>query len=138
MTIKPELMRQLIRFAVVGALVAGVHSLLIWLFTRGLGWGPRASFWAGYFPAVSAHFALTKWWTFKCTRSDMLRQLRDYAIASALSAALQFISYHFSLVFVTSNANLAYLIAAVVGMGLSFVLMQRRVFGAARPPAGKS
>ena len=50
-------------------------------------------------------------------------------MAAALSAGVQFTVYHTALVLVTANANLAYLIAAAVGMGLSFGLMQWKVFG---------
>ena len=126
---KQDLILKLARFAVVGVLVAGVHSALIWYFHSVAGLGPRTSFWAGYFPAVTTHFCLTKWWTFRCQRRDLIRQLGHYALAAALSAAVQFTVYHTALVLVTSNVNLAYLIAAAVGMGLSFVLMQWKVFG---------
>jgi len=127
---KQDLILKLARFAVVGALVAGVHSLLIWYFHSVAGLGPRTSFWAGYFPAVTTHFCLTKWWTFRCQRRDLLRQLRNYGVAAAIAAAVQFAIYHTALLFVTPNPNLAYLIAAAAGMALSFVLMQRKVFNA--------
>jgi putative flippase GtrA len=126
---KQDLIHKLARFAVVGALVAGVHSLLIWYFHNVVQWGPRTSYWAGYFPAVATHFCLTKWWTFRCQRRDLLRQLGHYAMAAAVAAAMQFAVYHVALVLITANANLAYLIAAAVGMGLSFLLMQWKVFG---------
>lgn len=127
---KQDLIHKLARFAVVGALVAGVHSLLIWYFHSVIGWGPRTSFWAGYFPAVTTHFCLTKWWTFRCQRRDLVRQVGHYLLAAAVSAAVQFTVYHTSLILVTTNANVAYLIAAVVGMGLSFALMRWKVFAA--------
>jgi putative flippase GtrA len=132
---KQDLILKLARFAAVGTLVAGVHSLLIWYFHRVAGLGPRTSFWAGYLPAVTTHFSLTKWWTFRCPRRDLLRQLGHYALAAALAAAVQFAVYHTALVLVTANANLAYLIAAAVGMGLSFALMQWKVF--AEEPGNK-
>ena len=135
---KQDLILKLARFAVVGLLVAGVHSLLIWYFHGVVGLGPRTSFWAGYFPAVTTHFCLTKWWTFRCQRRDLLRQLGHYALAAGLSAAVQFGVYHTALVLVTTNANVAYLIAAAVGMGLSFGLMQWKVFAAAPEGKGRS
>ncbi len=127
---KQDLILKLLRFAAVGGLVAGIHSLLIWYFHTVLGWGPRTSFWAGYFPAVTTHFCLTKWWTFRCQRRDMMRQIVNYGMAAAVAAGVQFGVYHTALELVTPNPNLAYLIAAVVGMGLSFLLMQWRVFTA--------
>ena len=126
---KQDLILKLARFAAVGGLVAGVHSLLIWYFHSVAGLGPRTSFWAGYFPAVTTHFCLTKWWTFRCQRRDLIRQLGRYGLAAVMSAGVQFTVYHTALVLVTANANLAYLIAAAVGMGLSFGLMQWGVFG---------
>lgn len=132
--LKQELILKLARFALVGTLVAGVHSLLIWYFHGHVGLGPRTSYWAGYFPAITVHFCLTKWWTFRCQRRDLVRQLVRYALAAALGSAVQFAAYHTALVLVTANPNLAYLIAAGVSMGLSFVLMQWQVFGPAPIP----
>lgn len=131
---KQELILKLARFAVVGVLVAGVHSLLIWYFHSVAGLGPRTSFWAGYFPAVATHFCLTKWWTFRCQRRDLIRQLVSYGLAAAVSATVQFAVYHTALELVTPNPNLAYLVAAAAGMALSFVLMQRKVFNAEPGP----
>lgn len=133
---KQDLIPKLARFATVGALVAGVHSLLIWYFHTVAGLGPRTSFWLGYFPAVTTHFCLTKWWTFRCPRRDLLRQLGHYAMVAALVAAVQFAAYHTALVLVTTNANLAYVIAAAVAMGISFALLQWKVFAAEALPPG--
>jgi len=134
--LKQDSILKLLRFATVGALVAGVHSLLIWYFHTVIGLGPRASFWAGYFPAGTVHFCLTKWWTFRCHRRDLMRQLTHYVMAAALGVSVQFMVYHAALVLVTANANLAYLISAAMGMGISFLLMQWKVFAAVKVPPG--
>ena len=125
---KQDTIRTLIRFGCVGGLVAGVHSGLIWYFYHDAGLGARASYWAGYFPAVTLHFCLTKWWTFRCTRRDLGRQVARYAVVAAVAAAVQFAIYHATLLWITSSPNFAYVIAAVVQMGLSFALMRQSVF----------
>ncbi|MEO6876517.1 MAG: GtrA family protein [Opitutaceae bacterium] len=134
--LKQDLILKLTRFAIVGALVTGVNSLLIWYFHGVVGLGPRTSFWAAYFPAVIVHFSLTKWWTFRCQRRDLLRQLGHYALAAVVSATVQFAVFQLALEKITPNPNLAYLIAAAFGMGLSFALMQWKVFAADPIPPG--
>jgi putative flippase GtrA len=125
---KQDTIRTLLRFGLVGGVVALVHSGLIWYFYRVAGLGARASFWAGYFPAVTLHFCLTKWWTFRCARRDLLRQVSRYAVVAAITSSVQFGIYHFVLLWVTAIPNLAYVISAALGMGFSFVLMQQKVF----------
>lgn len=129
--VKQDTIRTLVRFGLVGGLVAGVHSGLIWYFYHRAGLGARASYWAGYFPAVTLHFFLTKWWTFRCERRDLARQVAKYALVAVVTAAVQFGVYHATLLWVTSIPNVAYVIAAVIQMGLSFVLMRQTVFRAA-------
>lgn len=131
---KQDTIRTLIRFGIVGGAVALLHSLLIWYFYHAWGWGARASFWAGYFPAVTLHFCLTKWWTFRCARRDLARQLIRYAIVGAITSSIQFGIYHLVLLSVTANPNLAYVASAVLGMGVSFVLMRQKVFREQRAP----
>jgi putative flippase GtrA len=127
---KQDTIRTLIRFGLVGGIVALVHSGLIWYFFHVAGMGARSSYWAGYFPAVTLHFCLTKWWTFRCARRDLVRQIIRYAVVAAVTAVIQFGIYHAALLWITRTPNLAYVIAAVVQMGVSFVLMRQGVFRA--------
>lgn len=131
---KQDTIRTLLRFAFVGGGVALVHSGLIWYFYHRAGLGARASYWIGYFPAVMLHFALTKWWTFRCARRDLARQIVRYAFVAAVAGSVQFGVYHLALMWVTSVPNFAYIIAAAVQMGLSFALMRRKVFDAPAAP----
>ena len=128
--LKQDTIRTLLRFAVVGGAVALVHSGLIWYFFHVVGLGARSSYWAGYFPAIALHFCLTKWWTFRCARRDLARQFLRYAAVAAVTALIQFGIYHAALLWITRIPNAAYVIAAVVQMGVSFVLMRQRVFRA--------
>jgi putative flippase GtrA len=125
---KQDTIRTLVRFGCVGGLVAVVHSILIWYFFHVAGLGARPSFWAGYFPAVALHFCLTKWWTFRCARRDLARQVLRYLFVAALAAVVQFGVYHGALTWVTRDPNVAYVIAAILQMGLGFVLMRQKVF----------
>jgi putative flippase GtrA len=126
--LKQDTIRTLARFGLVGGLVAAVHSVLIWFFCHQAGLGARASYWAGYFPAVTLHFCLTKWWTFRCARRDLTRQVVRYALVAAVTATVQFAVYHATLLWLTTIPNIAYVIAAIIQMGLSFVLMRQAVF----------
>lgn len=128
---KQDTIRTLARFGLVGGLVAAVHSGLIWYFYHQGGLGARSSYWAGYFPAIALHFSLTKWWTFRCARRDLVRQVSTYGLVAAVTAVVQFGVYHATLLWVTGVPNVAYIIAAIVQMGLSFVLMRHTVFRAA-------
>ncbi|MEO7412982.1 MAG: GtrA family protein [Opitutaceae bacterium] len=132
--VKQDTIRTLVRFGLVGGGVALVHSGLIWYFYHQAGFGARASYWIGYPPAVTLHFVLTKWWTFRCARRDLVRQMIRYALVALIAGAVQFGIYHLALMGVTSLPNLAYVIAAAVQMGLSFALMRQKVFGAAVAP----
>jgi putative flippase GtrA len=118
----------LIRFGLVGGAVALVHSGLIWFFFHVVEIGARTSYWAGYFPAITLHFCLTKWWTFRCARRDLARQILRYGVVAAVTAVIQFGVYHAALIWITRIPNLAYVIAAVVQMGVGFVLMRQGVF----------
>jgi putative flippase GtrA len=135
---KQDTIRTLARFGLVGGLVAAVHSALIWYFYHQAGLGARASYWAGYFPAVTLHFCLAKWWTFRCARRDLARQVVRYALVAAVTAAVQFAVYHAALLWVTGNPNVAYVIAAIIQMGLGFVLMRQTVFRGALSPESES
>jgi putative flippase GtrA len=124
---KQDRISQLIRFAVVGGLVAAVQSGLIWFFYSVAGFGARTSFWAGYFPAVALHFCLTKWWTFGCQRREFGQVIR-YILAAAISAVVQFGIFNAALHWITGNPNIAYVIAAALGVALSYFMMRRKVF----------
>src|SRR4051794_22996853 len=83
---KQDTIRTVIRFGLVGGTVALVHSGLIWYFFHVAGMGARSSYWVGYFPAITLHFCLTKWWTFRCERRDIARQVTRYAAVAAVTA----------------------------------------------------
>jgi putative flippase GtrA len=131
--LKQDMIRRLIRYALVGGLVAALQTSLIWYFYTVVGLGARTSFWAGYFPAVVLHFSLTKWWTFRCARRDLLRQLSQYGLVAATGVSIQFGIYHLLLQHTAAKPVAAYLIAVALSTSVTFILMRTRVFPAEEP-----
>jgi putative flippase GtrA len=131
---KQELILKLVRFGTVGLAAAALQFALVGYFSSQLGWGNHLSYWAGYFPALTLHFCLTKWWTFRNKRKkEIWSQLGRYAIASVISAAFQYIIYRFSLRFITAVPQYAAMVGTAAGMVLSFVLMKWGVFEVKTP-----
>ncbi len=124
---KQELIHRLLRFAVVGVVVMGVFMGLNKLFSYW--WTEHIAFLAAYPPAVTLHFCLNKWWTFGCTRVDMHRQIGEYFGMVVITFVVQYAFFWLA----HSVFGLAGWLAAGVANGaqmvLSFLLMQRRVFG---------
>jgi len=133
MPLKPELIRRLIRFAVVGLVVMGFFMGLNWLFGRIA--GPTAAFLLAYPPALALHYALNKWWTFGCERTDTSRQLAEYLGMVAITFVVQYGFFWLAHDWLGLAGWLSAGIANAGQMALSFLIMQRRVF-AARPAAG--
>jgi putative flippase GtrA len=128
MTIKPELIRQLLRFAVVGANVMVFFMGLNWLLGRVT--GATAAFLLAYPPALALHYALNKWWTFDCQRTDTARQVSEYLGMVVVTFVVQYAFFWLGHGIFGWPGWLAAGFANAAQMVLSFVIMQRRVFGA--------
>jgi putative flippase GtrA len=125
---KQDLMRQVFRFALVGGTVTACFMGLNWLFGRGL--GRQAAFLLAYPPSVGLHFCLNKWWTFGCRSRDTGRQLGEYLVMVAIAFGIQWVVFT-GLSAATALPSWADAGAAnVAQMGLTFFVMQRRIFGA--------
>jgi putative flippase GtrA len=135
--LKQDTIQALARFGLVGGAVTLVNFGLLSCFYSVLGWGPRTSFWAAYFPGALLHFCLTKWWTFRSASGDVRRQLIGYFAVAGIAVAVQFGAYHFALRWVTHRPQAAYIIAAGAQMGLSFLLMRQKVFNSPRATESK-
>lgn len=131
MILKPELIQRLLRFASVGLLVMIVFMGLNWLFGRWL--GPTTAFLAAYPPALLLHFSLNKWWTFGCARADAGRQVSEYLGMVVITFGVQYGFFWLAHERLGLAGWLSAGVANAAQMALSFVIMQRRVFAAARP-----
>lgn len=129
----PELMRRLLRYAVVGLVVMAVFTSLNALF--GMRFGRDMSFVLAYPPAVGLHFWQNKHWTFGCRRTDAKRQLSEYLVMVAVTFLIQASVFWV----LTRFTNLPGWVAAAGANGaqmiITFLAMQYRIF---RPqPEGK-
>lgn len=119
-------MKGFFRFCVVGGTVAVFNLGLLALCARFF--RPNVSFLLAYLPSILLHFGLNKWWTFRCERSDMRRQLVQYLVVVGLNFAINFTLYNVALHWLSSNALLANLLALPASMFVGYVLFSRHVF----------
>lgn len=126
MTLKPELVQRLMRFAVVGGTVMVFFMGLNWVLGRWL--GPTAAFLCAYPPALALHYSLNKWWTFGCERTDTARQVSEYLVMVAVTFVVQYAFFWLTHDQLGLVGWLSAGLANAAQMVLSFVLMQRRVF----------
>lgn len=130
MTLKPELIRRLVRFALVGGTVMVFFMGLNWLIGR---WtGPTAAFLLAYPPALALHYTLNKWWTFGCERTDTARQVGEYLVMVVVTFVVQYAFFWLAHDWIGLPGWVAAGIGNAGQMALSFVIMQRRVFAGAR------
>lgn len=128
--LKPEMFSKILRFAVVGCVVMAVFMALNWLLGR---WcGKQAAFLIAYPPALALHFCLNKWWTFGCRRSDSHRQVGEYLLMVAGTFVLQWGVFAALSAWTPLPGWLEAGAANAAQMGVTFVVMQRRIFAA--PP----
>jgi len=131
MTLKPELIRRLLRFAVVGAIVMIFFMGMNWLLGRVL--SPTAAFLVAYPPALGLHFALNKWWTFGCERTDTGRQVSEYLVMVVITFVVQYAFFWLAHDRLGLAGWLSAGVANAAQMALSFLIMQRRVFAVPSP-----
>lgn len=134
MPIKPELVRRLVRFAVVGLIVMVFFMGLNWLFGRFA--GATVAFLLAYPPALALHYALNKWWTFGCQRTDTARQVSEYLGMVAVTFVVQYAFFWLAHERFGWAGWFSAGFANAAQMALSFVIMQRRVFAGAPAGAG--
>lgn len=126
MTLKPELVRHVVRFAIVGGVVMLFFMGLNWLFGQ---WaGPTVAFLLAYPPALALHYSLNKWWTFGCERTDTAKQVSEYLGMVAITFVVQYVFFWLANHVLGLPGWLAAGIANAAQMALTFVIMRRRVF----------
>lgn len=123
---------KLIRFVLVGGTVMLFFMALNGLLVR-LGLGTQGAFLAAYVPALGLHFCLNKWWTFGgVQRHGTKRQVGEYILMAAVTFVIQWLAFQgFHVVLGIANW-LAAGLANLTQMGVSFLMMQRRVFVSTR------
>jgi putative flippase GtrA len=126
MTLKPELIRRLVRFAVVGGTVMFFFMGLNWVLGRVI--SATAAFLLAYPPALALHYSLNKWWTFGCERTDVMRQVSEYLAMVAVTFVVQWAFFWLAHDQLGLAGWLAAGIANAAQMALTFVIMQRKVF----------
>jgi putative flippase GtrA len=118
------------RFCLVGATVAAVDFATIWLLMYLL--PPLIAVSIAYFTGVTCHFLLNKFWVFRCSRSDYLKQLLQYLSCVSASWLTTITIVHFFLLRFNSSVLLAKLWAIPPASLVTFLMMQLFVF---RKPA---
>jgi putative flippase GtrA len=126
---KPELMRRILRFGVVGVAVMLFFTGLNWLLAPRL--GADGAFLAAYVPAVALHFCLNKWWTFGSARADTGRQVGEYLLMVLVTFLIQAGVFKLLTAFTPLPSWLAAAAANAAQMAITFLVMQWRVFAPA-------
>lgn len=129
---KPELIRRVLRFGLVGVVVMLVFMGLNWLLAPVL--GRDGAFLAAYPPAVALHFGLNKWWTFGGARGDATRQVGEYLLMVLATFLIQAAVFKLLTHFTTMPSWVDAGMANAAQMIVTFLVMQRRIFAPAVSP----
>jgi putative flippase GtrA len=121
-----EMARRILRYAVVGVVVMGVFTGLIWLLGHWL--GKYASFILAYPPAAGLHFWLNKHWTFGCKRTDAKRQMTEYLLMALSTFMVQAAVFALVTHFTSLPGWIAGAIANAAQTVITFLVMQYRIF----------
>ena len=130
---KPDLIRKVLRFGVVGGLVTATFMGLNWWLAPRL--GADLAYFTAYPIAVGLHFSLNKWWAFGDRRAVRSRQVSEYLLMMLVAFLIQTAVFQLVLHYTSLPSWLASGVATVAQMALSFVVMNRRVFAPAEPTA---
>ena len=118
--------KSLLRFCVVGGVVAVFDLGLIWIFVHAM---PRlAAVAVAYLLAVVLHFWLNRWWVFAAADVPAARQLPQYILAVVACWLCTVGVAALALATFTDNVFVAKAAAIPCATLLGFVLMRRFVF----------
>ena len=126
-----ETISRLFRFIVVGGAVGVVDLGLVWLLGHVL--PPIEAVSLAYFTAVICHFALNKFWVFRCNRSDYLKQIIQYALMVFFSWLTTVVVVQISLSAITKELIVAKALAVPPAAINTFLCMRVFVFRPASP-----
>ena len=123
------------RFLVVGGTAAGVDFAVLSLLHFEL--VPTAAFSIAYASGVITHFLLNKYWTFRCVRTDLLRQVGEYLLVVLVNYILQLIVFRSVLsVWPAISIYIAKAAAIPAGTVPGFFLFKKHVFRRHPDPIG--
>ena len=125
--LKRESILRLGRFLMVGGLAAAVDFSSLSVLHLVL--APTAAFSIAYAAGVVTHFLLNKYWTFRCARTDFLRQIAEYLLVVSINYTLQLIVFKGVLAtWPGAGVYVAKAAALPPGTVLGFFLFKKHVF----------
>jgi putative flippase GtrA len=118
------------RFCAVGGFVTGLDLLSVALLSQWL--TPFAAVSLSYLIAVSCHFSLNKFWVFRCSREDYLRQIIQYLLAALLTWLTTVCVVNLALGSITSSVLIAKILALPPATLVGFLALRLFVFAPPR------
>ncbi|MDD5605869.1 MAG: GtrA family protein [Patescibacteria group bacterium] len=95
LNINHPLWGQILRFSITGMLNAGVDFGILNLLIKLAGWAPVWANTISFSSAVIVSYCLNKYWTFKDTQPQHLRQFPTFVIVSVVGLGLSNLLVHF-------------------------------------------
>jgi putative flippase GtrA len=114
------------RFCTVGGFITCLDLLLVALFSQWL--TPFAAVSLSYLIAVACHFSLNKFWVFRCSRGDYVRQISQYLMAALLTWLTTICVVKLALGWITSSVVIAKIIALPPATLIGFLGLRLFVF----------
>ena len=130
MVLKQETIHRLLRFFTVGGCSAVADYAVLWLLRSHS--SPMTAFSIAYGTGVAVHFLLNKYWTFRCSRTDLLRQMAEYLAVAVVIYLVQGVGFRAGLALFHGNIFIAKLLAIPPGTLVGFFVLRARVFREAR------
>jgi putative flippase GtrA len=114
------------RAGVTGAAVAALNFAALWILVHFF--GPRVSFSLAFLIALAAHFALSKFWTFRDRSAAWGRQISQYLVVALISYLVQLAVFQSAMSFLGLRVFAANAVAILVGAVVGFLFMHLWVF----------
>ncbi len=114
------------RFLLVGGGAAAVDYSVLWMLSQRL--TQTEAFSIAYLTGVLTHFTLNKYWTFRCNRSDLARQILEYSGVVMITYLIQLTGFEFWIKAFHINLYLAKFLAIPPSTLAGFFLLKLHVF----------
>jgi putative flippase GtrA len=120
------------RAGVTGAAVAALNFVSLWVLAHFF--GPKVSFSLAFLVALSAHFTLSKFWTFRDRSAAWVRQISQYLAGALISYLVQLAVFQSAMSFLGLRVFGANAVAIAVGTIVGFLLMHSWIFSSDQVP----